>query len=191
MIAAPVENFTKSLSSTACPVWYNGPRGERTLDLLQWLTDTELGAMVSTVLVSMVPVLELRFGIPWGVAHGLSHWTAFLCAVLGNMIPLPFIVVYIRRIFKWMRRHLPQLDRVVDKLEAKAHLKGRKVTKYRYLGLMIFVAIPLPGTGGWTGALIAAFLDMRLRKAMPSILAGILIAGFLITGITYGFTSIF
>ncbi|WP_317380359.1 small multi-drug export protein [Intestinimonas sp.] len=161
------------------------------MDLLQWLTDTELGAMVSTVLVSMVPVLELRFGIPWGVAHGLSHWTAFLCAVLGNMIPLPFIVVYIRRIFKWMRRHLPQLDRVVDKLEAKAHLKGRKVTKYRYLGLMIFVAIPLPGTGGWTGALIAAFLDMRLRKAMPSILAGILIAGFLITGITYGFTSIF
>nr|WP_297718276.1 small multi-drug export protein [Intestinimonas sp.] len=158
---------------------------------MQWLTDTELGAMVSTVLVSMVPVLELRFGIPWGVAHGLSHWTAFLCAVLGNMIPLPFIVVYIRRIFKWMRRHLPQLDRVVDKLEAKAHLKGRKVTKYRYLGLMIFVAIPLPGTGGWTGALIAAFLDMRLRKAMPSILAGILIAGFLITGITYGFTSIF
>lgn len=161
------------------------------MDLLQWLTDTELGAMVSTVLVSMVPVLELRFGIPWGVAHGLSHWTAFLCAVLGNMIPLPFIVVYIRRIFKWMRRHLPQLDRVVDKLETKAHLKGRKVTKYRYLGLMIFVAIPLPGTGGWTGALIAAFLDMRLRKAMPSILAGILIAGFLITGITYGFTSIF
>lgn len=161
------------------------------MDLLQWLTDTELGAMVSTILVSMVPVLELRFGIPWGVAHGLSHWTAFLCAVLGNMIPLPFIVVYIRRIFKWMRRHLPQLDRVVDKLEAKAHLKGRKVTKYRYLGLMIFVAIPLPGTGGWTGALIAAFLDMRLRKAMPSILAGILIAGFLITGITYGFTSIF
>ena len=107
------------------------------------------------------------------------------------MIPIPFIVVYIRRIFKWMRRHLPQLDRVVDKLEAKAHLKGRKVTKYRYLGLMIFVAIPLPGTGGWTGALVAAFLDMSLRKSLPAIFAGVLIAGFLITGITFGFTSIF
>ena len=80
---------------------------------------------------------------------------------------------------------------VVDKLEAKAHLKGRKVTKYRYLGLAIFVAIPLPGTGGWTGALVAAFLDMRLRKAIPAIFIGVLIAGFLITGITYGFTSIF
>ena len=161
------------------------------MEFLEWLRETELGAMVSTILVSMVPVLELRGGIPWGVAHGLSHFAAFVCAVIGNMIPLPFIVVYIRRIFKWMRRHLPQLDHMVDRLEAKAHLKGRKVTKYRYLGLMIFVAIPLPGTGGWTGALVAAFLDMRLRKAMPAIVAGVLIAGFLITGITYGFTSIF
>ena len=143
------------------------------MDLLQALSDTELGAALSTILVSMVPVLELRFGIPWGVAHGLSHFAAFVAAVIGNMIPLPFIVVYIRRIFKWMRRHLPQFDRLLDKLEAKAHLKGRKVTKY------------------WTGALVAAFLDMRLRKAMPAIFAGVLIAGFLITGITYGFTSIF
>ena len=161
------------------------------MEFLEWLRETELGAMVSTILVSMVPVLELRGGIPWGVAHGLSHFAAFVCAVIGNMIPLPFIVVYIRSIFKWMRRHLPQLDHMVDRLEAKAHLKGRKVTKYRYLGLMIFVAIPLPGTGGWTGALVAAFLDMRLQKAIPSIFAGVLIAGFLITGITYGFTSIF
>lgn len=161
------------------------------MELLQWISETQLGAFLSTVVVSMAPVLELRFGIPWGVAHGLPHLSAFLAAVIGNMIPLPFIVVYIRRIFKWMRRHLPQLDKLLDRLEAKAHLKGRKVTKYRYLGLMIFVAIPLPGTGGWTGALVAAFLDMRLRKAMPAIFAGVLIAGFLITGITYGFTSIF
>ena len=158
---------------------------------MQWLNETEAGALLSTVLISMVPVLELRGGIPWGVAHGLSHFTAFLAAVVGNMIPLPFIVVYIRRIFKWMRRHLPQLDRLVDRLEARAHLKGRAVTRYKYLGLMIFVAIPLPGTGGWTGALIAAFLDMRLKKALPSIFGGVLIAGFLITGLTYGFTSIF
>ena len=78
-----------------------------------------------------------------------------------------------------------------DWLEQKAHLKGDKVTRYKYLGLMIFVAIPLPGTGGWTGALVAAFLDMPLRKAMPSIFLGVLIAGFLVSGITFGFTSIF
>ena len=83
------------------------------------------------------------------------------------------------------------LDHLVDRLEAKAHLKGRKVTKYKYLGLMLFVAMPLPGTGAWTGALAAAFLDMPLRKALPSIFAGVLIAGFLILGLTYGFTSLF
>ena len=161
------------------------------MELIEWMTDTQAGALLSTILVSMVPVLELRFGIPWGVAMGLPHWAAFLAAVVGNMIPVPFIVVYIRRIFKWMRRHMPRLDRLVDRLEARAHLKGRTVSKYKYLGLMIFVAIPLPGTGGWTGALIAAFLDMRLRSALPSIFGGVLIAGFLITGLTYGFTSIF
>ena len=161
------------------------------MELIEWMTDTKAGALLSTILVSMVPVLELRFGIPWGVAMGLPHWAAFLAAVVGNMIPIPFIIVYIRRIFKWMRRHMPRLDRLVDRLEARAHLKGRTVSKYKYLGLMIFVAIPLPGTGGWTGALIAAFLDMRLRSALPSIFGGVLIAGFLITGLTYGFTSIF
>ena len=161
------------------------------MELIEWMTDTQAGALLSTILVSMVPVLELRFGIPWGVAMGLPHWAAFLAAVVGNMIPIPFIIVYIRRIFKWMRRHMPRLDRLVDRLEARAHLKGRTVSKYKYLGLMIFVAIPLPGTGGWTGALIAAFLDMRLRSALPAVFGGVLIAGFLITGLTYGFTSIF
>lgn len=158
---------------------------------LQWLTGTPAGEFLLTILVSMVPVVELRGGIPFGVGLGLPHWVAFLAAVIGNMLPIPFIVVYIRRIFQWMRRHLPRLDRLVDKLEAKAHIKGKKVTRFKYLGLMIFVAIPLPGTGGWTGALAAAFLDMRLRKALPAIFAGILIAGLLVTGITYGFTSIF
>lgn len=161
------------------------------MELLDWLMDTTVGNMLLTALMSMVPVVELRGGIPFGVALGLTHWQALLAAMIGNIIPLPFIVVYIRRIFQWMRKHMPRLDRLVDKLETKAHLKGKTVTKYKYLGLMIFVAIPLPGTGGWTGALVAAFLDMRLRRAMPALVLGVIIAGFLVTGITYGFTSIF
>lgn len=161
------------------------------MDIFAWFTETLVGRLLSTAACSMVPVVELRGGIPFGVALGLTHWQAFLAAVVGNMIPLPFIVVFIRRIFQWMRLHMPKLDHVVDKLETKAHLKGQTVTKYKYLGLMIFVAIPLPGTGGWTGALVAAFLDMRLKKALPALFAGVLIAGFLVTGITFGFTSIF
>ena len=160
-------------------------------DLMQWLTDTMAGEFTLTVLVSMIPVVELRGGIPFGVAAGLPVWAAFLAAVIGNLIPVPFIIVYIRRIFQWMRDKLPSLNRVVDALERKAHLKGRRVNKYKYLGLALFVAIPLPGTGAWTGSLAAAFLDMPLRKAIPSIIARVLIAGMAISILTYGVARLF
>lgn len=160
------------------------------MDLLEWLNNTQAGEMAFTVLVSMLPVVELRGGIPFGVALGLPHWAAFLAAVAGNLLPIPFIVVYLRRILKWLRRHFPRLDKLVSHLERKVHLKGRKVTKYKYLGLMLFVATPLPGTGAWTGAMAAAFLDMPLRKVLPSMVTGVLIAGFLVTGATYGFTAL-
>ena len=157
---------------------------------LQWLPETPVGEFCLTLLVSMIPVVELRGGIPFGVARGLPVWAAYLAAIIGNMLPVPFILVYIRRIFQWMRRRLPRLNRLVDKLEKKAHLKGQKVTKYKYLGLMLFVAIPLPGTGAWTGALAAAFLDMPLRKAIPSIFAGVLAAGIAISILTFGVASL-
>ena len=160
------------------------------MELMQWLTDTGAGKFTLTVLVSMLPVVELRGGIPFGVAAGLPVWAAFLAAVIGNLIPVPFIIVYIRRIFQWMRKKFPGLNSVVDALERKAHLKGKKVTKYKYLGLMILVAIPLPGTGAWTGSLAAAFLDMPLRKALPSIIAGVLIAGLAISLLAHGVTSL-
>ena len=161
------------------------------MEILQWLNDTLSGEFCFTVLVSMIPVIELRGGIPFGVGVGLPVWLAYLAAIIGNMLPVPFIVVYIRRIFQWMRRHLPRLNHLVTRLEQKAHLKGRMVTKYKYLGLAIFVAIPLPGTGAWTGALAAAFLDMPLRKALPSIFAGVLVAGIAISILTFGVASLF
>ena len=157
---------------------------------LQWLTETKLGEFTLTVLVSMIPVVELRGGLPFGVAAGLPVWAAFIAAVIGNLIPVPFIIVYIRRIFQWMRRRIPRLNSLIDRLERKAHLKGRRVNKYKYLGLAIFVAIPLPGTGAWTGSLAAAFLDMPLRKAIPSVVAGVLIAGMAISILSYGVVSL-
>lgn len=160
------------------------------MELMQWLTETSAGEFTLTVLVSMIPVVELRGGIPFGVAAGLPVWAAFLAAVIGNLIPVPFIIVYIRRIFQWMRRRLPRLNHLVDKLERKAHLKGQRVSKYKYLGLMLFVAIPLPGTGAWTGSLAAAFLDMPLRKALPSVILGVLIAGMAISILSYGVVSL-
>ena len=161
------------------------------MDLMQWLTTDLNGEFILTLLVSMIPVVELRGGIPFGVAAGLPVWAAYLAAVIGNLIPVPFIVVYIRRIFMFMRQHMPRLNSVVDKMEQKAHLKSAAVLKYQYLGLAIFVAMPLPGTGAWTGALVAAFLDMRLKKAMPSIAGGVLSAGLIISILSYGVKSLF
>ena len=117
------------------------------MDVFQFLTNDTTGKCLFTMLVSMIPIIELRGGLPFGVALGLPYYLAFPAAVIGNLIPAPFIIVYIRRIFELMRRYLPKLNGIVDKLERKAHLKGKKMQKYQYLGLWLFVAIPMPGTG--------------------------------------------
>lgn len=143
-----------------------------------------------TLFISMIPIIELRGGLPIGVASGLPLSEAYLAAVIGNLLPVPFIILFIRRIFSFIRKYMPKLNDMVDKLENKAHLKGKKVKKYQKLGLFIFVAIPLPGTGAWTGALVAAFLDIRLKDAILPIFAGVLTAGLIIMMLTYGVTTI-
>ena len=155
------------------------------MELFDWLTDTTAGQVVFAMLVSMIPIIELRGGLPFGVALGLPYYLAFPAAVIGNIIPAPFIIVYIRRIFHFMRRHLPRLNGMVDRLEAKAHLKGRTMSKYQHIGLWLFVAVPLPGTGAWTGSLAAAFLDMRLKKALPAVTLGVLTAGCIMLALTH------
>ena len=141
--------------------------------MISWLTQTVAGQAVSTFFISMVPVIELRGGLPYGIALGLDYPLALTMAVLGNMVPVPFVIVYIRKIFRWLRRISPLCEHFVGTLEHKAHLKGKTVQKYSTLGLFILVAIPLPGTGAWTGALVAAFLDMRLKRAVPAIFLGV------------------
>ena len=138
--------------------------------MIDWLTGTDIGKMCATFFLSMLPVGELRAGLPYGIALGLEYPLALMAALLGNMIPVPFIIVYIKHIFEWMRRHMPRMNALVTKLENRAHLKGETVEKYGHWGLLLFVAIPLPGTGAWTGALIAALLNIRTSKAVPVIL---------------------
>ena len=161
------------------------------MELLDWLTHTNLGEMLFTMLVSMVPIIELRGGVPFGTALGLPAGQALVAAIIGNMIPIPFIIVYIRRIFLWMRRKSRKLNTLVDKLERKAHLKGQKVSKYKYIGLWLFVAIPLPGTGAWTGALVAALLDIRMRHALPAIFLGLVMAALITVTVTLGLVRLF
>ena len=125
-----------------------------------------------------------------GVAAGLSPTVACVAAILGNMVPVPFILLLIRRIFDWLRGTRLFGPRI-DWLERRAHLKGRIVKKYRTIGLIILVAIPLPGTGAWTGALVADVLDLRLRTALPAIALGVLIAGIITTTVTCGVIRVF
>ena len=115
-----------------------------------------------TFLVARVPVVELRGAIPFGVVRGLNLWTAIIASMLGNLIPVPFIILFIRKIFAWMRAHMPKLDGLVTRMEKKAEKNRAAVEKYAFWGLVILVAIPLPGTGAWTGALVAAMMEIRL-----------------------------
>ena len=139
-----------------------------------------------TFLVAMVPVVELRGAIPFGVVRGLNIWTAIIASVLGNLVPVPFIILFIRRIFAWMRAHMPKLDGLVTRMEKKAEKNRAAVEKYAFWGLAILVAIPLPGTGAWTGALVASLLDMRLKRALPAIGMGVAVAGLIVLVLTYG-----
>lgn len=146
--------------------------------------------ILMTFLISMVPVLELRGAIPAGIAAGLSPMTAFAVSVAGNMVPVPFVILLVRQIFLWLRKN-DFLRKIIEKLEQKAHLKGRVVRKYGTLGLIVLVAIPLPGTGAWTGALVAALLNMSLRRSLPAIFTGVLIAGTITTAVACGLIHIF
>ena len=146
--------------------------------------------IVLTLLVSMGPVVELRGGLPFGITRGLPYSVAITAAVIGNLIPVPFIILFISRIFAFLRKKIPKLERMIAALEKRAQNKGDLVEKYSALGLCILVAIPLPGTGAWTGALVAAVLGIRLKKATPAIVIGVLIAAAIVTFVTYGVTKI-
>lgn len=152
---------------------------------------TTLGKIIITFLWSMVPVIELRGAIPIGVGSGLPYWVAVTTSIIGNLVPVPFIIIFIRKIFELMRKWSAKLDGIVTRLEKRAESKSDVVQKYAFWGLFILVAIPLPGTGAWTGALVAAMLDMRLKRAFPAIALGVLGAAVIITLLTFGVDKLF
>ena len=158
--------------------------------LINWFV-TNLGGKVGKELIlfiiSMVPILELRGGL---LAAGpaclnLPMWRALPVGIIGNLLPIPFILLLITKIFDWMKG-TKRLKPVVEKLEKKAMSQSANIEKYEFWGLVAFVGIPLPGTGAWTGALIAALLGIRFRKAFPAIVIGVCLAACIMTIISYG-----
>ncbi len=157
--------------------------------LIGWFIENlggKVGKEFIVFLISMVPILELRGGL---LAAGpalldVAKWQAIPISIIGNIIPIPFILLLITKIFDWMKG-TKKLKPMVEKLEAKAMSKSGKIEKYEFWGLVLFVGIPLPGTGAWTGALIASLLGIRFRKAFPAIVLGVCLAAFLMTILSY------
>ena len=157
--------------------------------LISWFM-TNLGGKVGKeaiiFIISMVPILELRGGL---LAAGpallnVPMWTAIPVCIIGNLIPIPFILLLITPIFNWMKgtKHLKPF---VERMEARAMKKSDQIEKYEFWGLLLFVGIPLPGTGAWTGALIASLVGVKFRKAFPAIICGVLLASVIMTILSY------
>lgn len=139
-----------------------------------------------TFLVSIVPIIELRGAIPIGVGMGLSYFESFIISFIGNIVPVYFIVKFIKPLFDFFGRWKPFkviIDWATEKATNKIE-KDKKLQTYTALGLFLFVAIPLPGTGAWTGSLIANFLGLPPKKAIPPIILGVLAAGIIVLSIT-------
>lgn len=153
--------------------------------MVSWLFNTLAGKILCTFAISMVPIIELRGALPIGVGMGLNPVVSLIVSILGNMVPVPFIILFIRKILNWMKK-FPRFVGIVNKIEGKASKHEDKIKKYEAIALFFLVAIPLPGTGAWTGSLVAALFDIRLKVAVPVIFAGVVTAGLVVFFITYG-----
>ena len=140
--------------------------------------------------ISMLPVVELRGGIPAGAAMGLPFWSVYLTCVLGNLLPVPFLILFAKKVLEKLSA-LPRVGAFFQRLIRRTDEKAAQIGQYEKWGIFVLVAIPLPGTGAWTGSLVAAVLRMRIWQAFLVIAAGVLVSGFITGGIAYGlFTAL-
>ena len=156
--------------------------------LVQWFSN-HLSQFISTegavFIISMIPILELRGGLLAASLLKISAAKALPICIVGNIIPIPFILLFIRQIFKWMKK--TKLFRgLIIKMENRAMGKSDQIKRYEFLGLLLFVGIPLPGTGAWTGALIASLLEVDIKKSSIAILCGLFMASAIMYIVSYG-----
>ena len=143
-------------------------------------------SLLWTLLLAMAPVSELRGAIPYGLAHDIPLGLLLPLCVAANLLPVPLIVLFLRKILAWMQRLGGKPKALAEWLIARGIKKTMMVKKYETLGLFLLVAIPLPGTGAWTGALVAALMGLRMKFALPAIAGGVAAAGVLVTLVCRG-----
>lgn len=144
----------------------------------------------AAIIISMLPIVELRGGIIAAKLMAIPLITAYPICVIGNILPIPFILIFLNKIFAFLRR-FPVFDKVLNFIDRKAEKNKEKVEKYKMLGLFLFVAIPLPGTGAWTGALVANALNIPFKKSFPSIFFGVIGAGIIMSVLSYFIPGLF
>ena len=154
--------------------------------MLDALFSTAFGKAVTLLTISAMPIVELRAAIPIGAAQGLPFWETYLMCILGNMLPIPFAILFTQKVFAYMKQ-TKLFRRPAFWLENHVMKKAPTLYKYHVLGLVLLVAIPLPGTGAWTGAILSALLGMRMKRSLPAILLGVIIAATVVAGMSYGF----
>ena len=155
------------------------------LGLFEGLKSIPYGKELTVFLISLMPILELRGGLIASALLGLKIVPAFIICLIGNLLPLPFILWFITPIFNRLKK-TKHLSKLVTKLENKALAKKDKIEKAEFWGLLFFVGIPLPGTGGWTGCLIASLINMDKKKAMTAATCGVLLAGIIVGTFSFG-----
>jgi len=156
--------------------------------ITDWLGGSMAGEIVSFI-VSLLPILELRGGLIAASILGVPLGRAFLLCYIANLLPIPLILIFIRRLINWFK-NTKLLRWFAEWLERKTEKNKEKVLRYQQWGLLLFVAIPLPGTGAWTGALVAAMLDIPVKKSFPVIAVGVLIAGLIMAALSYGIPAL-
>ncbi len=151
----------------------------------------QIRAVLLVLGMAMLPIIELRGALPVGIAMGLPIPLAFAAVVFGNMLPVPFIILFARRMLVFLSAHTVIIRRLLEKIEARALRKKEVIDRYELWGLFFLVAIPLPGTGAWTGALLAALLDIRIKRAFLPIFLGVITAGILVLLASLGVIELF
>ena len=141
---------------------------------------------LAVLIVSMLPVVELRGAIPFGISLGMDWKTVYFISVIGNIVPIPFIILFFRPIIEYFEK-TKLFGKLAAKLKNRTAKKIKNANKFKRLWWLLFVAVPLPGTGAWTGAAIAALMKLRIKDSVPAILAGVMVAGVLMIGLSYGF----
>ncbi len=155
------------------------------LDLFSGLNSLIYGKELIIFIISLMPILELRGGLIAASLLGVNPVTSFIICFIGNIIPIPFILWFITPIFNWLKK-TKHLKGIVEKLEAKADKKKDQIEKSEFWGLLLFVGIPLPGTGAWTGTLIASLLNMNKKKALVASILGVVLAGIIMMIFSFG-----